>query len=29
MVCPETRDIADISVAQVADAWRRLATRIA
>jgi ADP-heptose:LPS heptosyltransferase len=29
MVCPETRDIADISVTQVADAWRRLATRIA
>jgi ADP-heptose:LPS heptosyltransferase len=28
MVCPETRDIADIGVAQVADAWRRLSARI-
>jgi len=28
MVCPETRDIADISVDQVAQAWTRLARRI-
>jgi ADP-heptose:LPS heptosyltransferase len=28
MVCPETRDIADISVPQVADAWGRLSRKI-